>query len=595
MEYLSGQHVRSAFIAIAIAVSPAAQPIIFADGWECPAELSDTFSNAAATGRFLTQASFGPTPDDLATLPGTSSSAWFRSQLDASPSLTLPQVLSFRATLDQEADFVVLLELADHFAFWRNAFTADDQLRQRMAYALSQILVVSDAGGEVLSDIGESMAAWQDVLITHALGNYRDLLSDVTRSPAMGFYLTYMGNQRGDSVTGRLPDENYARELLQLFTIGLVQLNADGTVVRDSSGTPLETYTNADITGLARVFTGLDLDIGQGVDTAPDFTFREMSDAWSRPMQQIADRHSLLPKQFLGQEIPAGTSLNDSIEQALDIIFAHPNVGPFIGRQLIQRLVSSHPEPAYVGRVTAAFDAGSYRLPDGSTVGTGRRGDLAATVAAVLFDIDARTPSPGDGALSGKPREPVLRFTAWGRAFAVRNVRPEYVPMLWNMSEDGQLAQFPYRARSVFNFYRPGYVAPSTESGAAGLTVPEFQLATSTTVPGYANFMRRIVRVEKPEGEIEDLRFTFAAAGLSFDQGVYASSFIPDYAPLLALAGDGNALVDELARRLSAGRVSTPTRQTIVDALAVLDEDENERVIMAIWLFLTSPDFLVQR
>ena len=216
-----------------------------------------------------------------------------------------------------------------------------------------------------------------------------------------------------------MPDENYAREILQLFSIGLYELNADGTPRLDGDGKPIETYNNSDITGLARVFTGLDLDVDGGFDEeAEDNLGYADSQCLMRPMRVFADDHSSLEKQFLGSTIPANTDAQSSISTALDIIFNHPNVGPFIARQLIQRLVTSHPRPAYVARVAMAFDQGSFQLPDGDSVGTGQRGDLAATVAAILFDLEARD-SVVTASTFGKVR-PVLRLTAWARALVLK-------------------------------------------------------------------------------------------------------------------------------------------------------------------------------
>ncbi|MEO1554730.1 MAG: DUF1800 family protein, partial [Pseudomonadota bacterium] len=382
---------------------------------------------------------------------------------------------------------------------------------------------------------------------------------------------------------GRMPDENYAREIMQLFSIGLVELQQDGEDVVQN-GAPVEVYTNADVTGLARVFTGLSLSGG-------DFFFdlRTLpADAFHTPMQAYPEWHSDLQKSFLGTTIPAGTGPADSIDQALDTLVDHPNTAPFLARQLIQRFVTSDPEPDYISRVAAAFASGQYTLPNGTSVGDGRRGDLSTTIAAVLFDADARDPATRDEDRFGKVREPVLRFIQWARAFDAGTVTPELTFPLWNTSFGGGLSQAPYKSPSVFNFYRPGYVAPGTETGAAGLTMPELQLVNANSISNYANFMTY---------------FVFAFAANNTDQPE-ATSFIPDYGDELALADDPSALVEHLDLLLAFGSTSAETKATIVTFLEDIpltdpnDPDYNGpflRVGLGILMMMTSPDYTVQR
>ena len=453
-----------------------------------PPPPTGAFATEAETSRFLTQATFGPSPEDVSTLTGTSASNWFLAELEKPASLHTPQLEAYRAMIeDLDADFPVLAVQSSTFSFWRNAIEGGDQLRQRMAFALSQILVVSNFGGELLTDIPEPVVGYQDVLVEGAFGNYRDLLEAVTYSPAMGFYLTYMGNQKSDPATGRMPDENYAREILQLFTVGVLQLGPDGVPILEN-GQPVELYDNMDVTGLARVFTGLDLD---GLDRQRFPSVVDAVDEWDgleqamlTPMAINESLHSPELKRFLNCEIAAGTPGAESVDQALDCIMAHPNVGPFVSRQLIQRFTHSAPEPAYVQRVAATFDAGTYTLPNGTSVGDGRKGDLSATLAAILFDVDVRSDASLTDPQFGKIREPILRFTHWARAFDADASRPEFGIELFDLSAPDALSQHPYRARSVFNFYRPGYIAPGTQSGAAGLPVPELQIVNATSTPG---------------------------------------------------------------------------------------------------------------
>jgi len=551
---------------------------------------STTFATAPSTSHFLSQATFGPTPDDVDRLTGGNAAEWFEDQLALAPTLHSPLVRQLGAI--PQADGLTDFERrAPVFAFWINAVGAEDQLRQRMAFALSQILVVSNFDNNRLSRFYEGLGYYQDILTENAFGNYRDLLEEVTYSPAMGYYLTYMGNRRGNENTGRMPDENYARELLQLFTIGVEELNPDGSPVI-VNGAPVETYDNTDITGLARVFTGLDLD--------PDLRQSDEMQAWASPMVERDNRHETGEKTFLGRTIPANTPMDESIDQALDIIMEHPNVGPFVGRQLIQRFVTSDPEPAYVRRVAQAFDEGRYVLPNSTVIGDGRKGDLAATLAAVLFDDEARDPARRAADDFGKVREPVLRFAHWARAFEVDDVTPQFAEPLWFTGSPEALAQQPYGSPSVFNFYRPGYVAPGTLSGEAGLTTPELQLINATSTTGYVNFVTFFAGGGMATLDTRSLERRFDREGVAIDPARANESFVPDYTRELALAGDVPALMDRIDLLLTTGAMTPGTRADITEAVEALpfdgsDEDARRRVHLAVILTASSPDFLVQQ
>lgn len=560
-----------------------------------PTEGGGAFATASRTSRFLTQATFGPTPGDVTALTGTSASQWFLAELVKPPSRHLPTLREYNdliAEIDVESS---LSAARTSLSFWLKSITAEDQLRQRTAFALSEIIVVSNAGGELLSDIAEAVSAFQDILITGAFANFRQVLERVTYSPAMGYYLTYMGSKKANPMTGQQPDENYARELLQLFTIGLIELNPDGTPRLGEDGLPIETYDNDDITGLAKVFTGLNLNYD-----GPEENIERVGPVpWSTPMRIIAADHSQAEKRFLGTSIPEFTDAATSIDLALDAIFAHPNVGPFLARQLIQRLTTSNPAPAYVQRVASAFDTGSYVLPDGTPVGAGIRGDLAATVAAVLFDEAVRDDASLADATFGKIREPVLRFTSWARAFSASTVTPELTLTLWESAESTQLAQHPYRAPSVFNFFRPGYVAPGTQSGALGLTVPELQLVNATTTPGYTHYLTFFIRGEGAFTDVRELAETFRIEGIRLDPRLARSSFLPDYSTEIALASDPVALVDHLASKLTYDTLRPEMRTGIVRVLNALRLDPEvtaqELVEVSLNLLMSSPDYLVQR
>lgn len=502
--------------------------------------------------------------DEITALVGDDSTQWLAAEFAEPATFYLPSLL---ARIDNGEDVRRRAHSDDYF---EAMVEADDQLRQRMVFALSQILVVSENQfGTPLELVGYYM----DILSENALGNYRDLLEDVTYSPAMARYLTYLNNRKGNPATGRMPDENYARELLQLFTIGVVELNMDGTPRTDGQGRPIETYTNEDIVGLARVFTGLSL-------KGPQFGSGGDDDANFSPLQIFPEQHSELDKIFLGLTIPAGTGAEQSIDMALDHIFDHPNVPPFVARQLIQRFTMSNPPPDYVERVATAFADGRYVAADDRQFGNGQRGDLQATLAAILLDESLGTMAVENG----KIREPILRFAHWARAFETGNVDAgNEIRLRITSNPITSLGQHPFRAPSVFNFYRPGFVAPGTESGAAGLTAPELQIINEASTVGYLNVMARFI-LDRSERSDPDF-----------------NSYIPDYADEIALADDPAALVDRLSLLLTAGQMSDGTRTDIIDAISAMplrtgaDEtgDREARVHAAVFMTIASPAYSV--
>lgn len=543
-----------------------------------PVSQDTVFDDKAATARFLSQATFGADEDDIENAMAVTSSDWIRAEFDRSPSLFLPYVQDFSAR--DERDF--LKDQSPTFAFWENSIKGEDQLRQRVAYALSQIFVISHGpSSSQLSQYQRTVGHYQDILVNGSFGNFRDLLEDVTYSPAMGVWLTYKSNRPADSETGRVPDENYAREVMQLFTIGVNELNPDGTLKLGTDGDPIETYNNEDVTGLAKVFTGLALkgdrfNANLGSSRIPD-------DARYSPMITYDRFHSTAEKTFLGTIIPANTGAETSIDTALDTLFNHPNVGPFIGRQMIQRLVMSNPSPAYVERVATVFDTGRYTLPDETSIGTGERGDMKPFIAAILFDPEARDQ---DGAEDGKIKEPVLRFTHFARAFDIGPMNPEKLYTLWDTTDS--LGQSPYKSPSVFNFYRPGYIPPGSQSGQAGMTVPEMQITHTSSVAGYANFI------------------TYFAFGYQryANEPEVQSAMRPDYSEELPLASDPAAMVTHLSEKLLAGDISGVLRariEAITNDIPLTDANNPDydgrefRVAMAVTLMMTSPEYIVQK
>ncbi|MEM6485375.1 MAG: DUF1800 family protein [Pseudomonadota bacterium] len=557
------------------------------------------FTSRESTSRFLSLATFGATEEAIASLVGTRAERWFLDQLALEPTLMTPV---FEEYTNQFDSLAFLPASPNTMGFWRHAVSAPDQLRQRMVFALSQILVVSDFGGELLSDVPSAVTYYLDALTRHALGNYRELLEEITYSPAMGHYLTYAGNLPADETTGRMPDENYAREILQLFSIGLVELNDDGSVKTNAEGQAVETYDNRDVTGLARVFTGLEF--GAEPDDFDDES-ELLSAALSQPMTLFEFNHSKHAKTFLDTTIPPNTPGMQSVSMALDRIMAHPNVGPFIGRQLIQRFTTSHPTPAYIREVAGAFNSGRYLLPDNSAVGDGRKGDLSATIAAVLFSPEAHGSKVADSDTFGKPREPILRLTQWMRAFAVDATRPDLAPILYDLLPNELLGQHPYRSRSVFNFYRPGYVAPGSLSGAEGLTVPEFQITNASTNPGYVNVMTHFIFNVGAEGEeLEELEELFDEFGLPLDEEQALQAFIAGYERERALSSMPGSLIDHLDMLLAAGQLTDNTRDEIARVLDLIPdpnglageqrfEAQQLRTMLAVLMTMTAPEYLV--
>ncbi|MEL6687650.1 MAG: DUF1800 domain-containing protein [Pseudomonadota bacterium] len=569
-----------------------------------PSGDSGHFATESSTSRFLTLATFGPTNADVASLTGTSASDWIQTEFNkpASPSLSSVEAYYNLGTPQTGMLADAFDQGATTYVFWKNAVEGDDQLRQRMMYALSQVLVVSNGSGGFGGIFPQTVGYYQQILSDHAFGNYRDLLEAVTYSPAMAEYLTYLGNAKADPVTGRVPDENYAREILQLFTIGLVELNADGSPVLDATRDAVEVYDNGDITELAKVFTGLrntDLEVANAGGVARNRA--RIVQALQEPLSIDDQLHSTETKSFLGTTIPAGTPGAQSIDLALDHIMAHPNVGPFIGRQLIQRFVSSHPSPDYVERVATAFDTGTYILPDGSTVGEGRKGDLKATMSAVLFDADAQIDVSQADDTSGKIREPILRLTHFMRSFDADMSAPEYVGVLYDTSSLSILGQHPFRSPSVFNFYRPGYVAPGTESGALGLTVPELQIVNASSTPGYVNLLTFGAFGEQ-ENQVENMRRVFTRFNAPFDAQTAQSVFMPDFSDLLDLADDAEGLIDHLNTRLLYGSMTEQTRQALIATVVSFPADalqdasgREDLIAYTVVMVMSSPDYIVQR
>ena len=547
--------------------------------------------NDNEAARFALQAKFNVTDAEIAELRQQGYAAWVAAQLNA------PEAQTGVAWLDGRGYGAVsaATEFFDHsypgdFMIWQQLMQSPDGVRKRLALALSEFFVVSlnSIDAEFRS---HGIAQYWDLLVRGTRGNFRQLLEDITLNPAMGLFLNTKGNQKEDS-RGRQPDENYAREVMQLFTIGLYQLNADGTEKRAADGSKLASYTLADVSNLSRVFTGWDLDSSQSVNTPLQYSgyTRNIGNTsrMTRRMVLTASRHSLLAATFLGTTIAANTPGDQALKTALDTLFNHPNVGPFFGKQMIQRLVTSNPSPAYVARVAAVFNNN----------GDGVRGDMKSVFAAVLLDDEARSPAGLSAPTFGKLREPMVRFVQWGRTFGLTSKAGS-----WKLDEQGnpsdQLGQSPLRPGSVFNFFRPGYVPPSTALAASQQVAPEFQIVNESSVGGYLNYMQDRIRygfnIDSP-----------AVAEHTYNS--YSRDITASYAAELLLVADVPALVNRLNLLMCAGQLSASTRTLMTSALsttalpaptatnaqAVTDARLN-RICAGVLMVLASAEYLVQK
>jgi len=482
---------------------------------------------------------------------------------------------------------------------WRKLMTAPDVLRQRVAFALSQIFVVGLDGLGAVIFRNVSAAAYMDLLEKHAFGNYADLLNAVSTSPAMGTYLNMKGSRAQLPNSANQPDENYAREVMQLFSIGLYELNEDGS----EKSPRKETYTQQNVTQLARIFTGWDFESIKLTPTrtregGSDFPYEIAApfsigklDYFNQPMAHNSRYFTSGSKPFFNQTVDASKTGPQALKQVIDYLASHPNVGPFIGKQLIQRLVCSNPSRAYVKDITGVFN----------NDGKGVRGNLKAVIKAILLHTEARAlPAPGTDAYKGygKLREPALRLVQWARTFNVKSNLPSNATVIWpaagssnlpigpwnvgDLSDDGKLGQSPLHSPSVFNFYRPGYIPPQGDLGKRQVIAPEFQLTNEVTVATYLNLMRGIID-----------------PGRSTNSEVMA-----DYSGDYSLATDASALVNRHALLLTANALSDVNKAAIIKAVSAIttkvagstpESVASNRIKLSIFLIMATPEYLIQK
>jgi len=503
--------------------------------------LSGQSETAATAARFLEQSTFGPTPLLMNQVRQVGFARFLTDQF-AAPMSTYP-----------DPDPAVTDLRLTQQVFFTNALTGPDQLRQRVAFALSEMWVVS--GNNIPP---QGMAPYMRLLVQDAFGNYRTLMQDVTLSPAMGTYLNMVNNDKPNPFLRTHANENYARELMQLFTLGLEELSADGTPKLDAGGRPIPTYTQDTVQALARALTGWTYPTQPGAIPA-----KHNPPYWLGSMVAVDSNHDMAAKTLLGgTTLPATLTALQDLNAALDNLFSRPSLPPFVSKQLIQHLVTSNPSPAYVQRVATTFSTGKF-VGSYGVFGSGQRGDMEAVLAAILLDPEARrgddpaNVNPADGHL----REPILFIANLLRAFGATTEGAAPVDSATNMNQP------PLCPASVFNFFPPNYHVPGT-----ALLGPEFNLQTSATALIRINFVN------------------------SFVYGSIGNGTAVDFAPYAASANDPNQLLDSLNTLLLHGAMSLSARERIlaaVNAVPVGPSQALERAKAAIYLVASSSQYQI--
>lgn len=522
-------------------------------GEDPPAHIEPPTSGKAS--RFLQQTTFGATSESIDRVVDLGYEGWIDWQL----SLPATKHITYYGPFNYDPDNTWSLYVD---AWWHRSLKAEDQLRQRVAFALSEIWVVSQYGVSASGIEGsKSLSNYYDILLKHSFGNYRDLMQDITLNPVMGEYLSMLRNRKPDLERNIRPDENYAREFMQLFTVGLVELNLDGSPKLDDNGDAIPTYGQADIEGLAHVFTGWTW------ANAETFWWWDESRDLVGPMKVFPEFHADGEKRIInGGVIPAGQTPEQDLEQALDHIFNHPNVGPFVAKQLIKKLVTSNPSPEYVERVASKFNDN----------GQGVRGDMRAVVKAILLDDEAINGQSSHGKPFGKLKEPILKLSAFWRAFNANSETGTF-EFRW---VDNDFAQGPFKSPSVFNFFSPNY-QPAGALRDADINAPEFEIHTEGTMAKITNHLHwrsmSMNNLERTSPDTKDIIVNYTR-----ERNLAASS--------------DQELIEHLDTLLLAGTMTGHMKTVLADYLGAIAEDDPERkAVEAIALVITSPEFAVQR
>jgi uncharacterized protein (DUF1800 family) len=510
--------------------------------------------SAKEASRFLMQTTFGASPAEITLLQNIGYEAWIAEQFNSPTE-------SYYAPIEPVTGNEMFQESLMGKEVGKHTIVGQDQLRQRVAYALSQIFVVSFRDGELQGN-PKAISGHTDILQNAAFGTYRQLLEDMTLSQTMGLYLDMLKNDKGDPANGLKPNENYAREVLQLFSTGMVKLNADGSIKRDGSNNPIPTYGQLEVEGFAKVFTGW----SYGGDFGTWYYPTDGRFQWNRPMNFYAEHHSTDSKLLLdGVTLPAGQTGQQDLEAALDNIANNESVAPFISRQLIQRLVTSNPSPGYISRIVAKFNDN----------GGGVRGDMKAVISAILLDTEARNPQTGTSSGHGKLREPLIRFLHLMRGTNAYSESGIYQVQGLESSEYG-VGQLHFYSPSVFNFYPPDFAPQGLNAGGDGLVAPEFKIHTDGQMVNSTNQMIYLIY----NGQRE-----------------YGGDIIQmDYSLLQSKAGNAADLTDTIETIYVPGGFSQETREEMIALINETDvNDPTNRIRNAMYLLVMSPDFNVER
>jgi uncharacterized protein (DUF1800 family) len=546
-------------------------------------------ANQAEAARFLQQATYGATYADISQVTALGYLGWINDQFTRPTSLHLELHQAMHAELspyytrqeDKDCEFSYGCNLSRHDAWMQIAVYGNDQLRQRVAFALSQFFVISD----VSDNVGYSqlaMSDYYDTLAVNAFGNYRTLLEEVSLHPLMGRYLGMLQNEKANPSRNTEPDENFAREVMQLFSIGLVELNVNGTPRLDANGNTIPTYDNATISNMARALTGWNFG-----GAASWYVWEDdvKLPGLIRNMEALQTFHDTGAKTLLGGiATPANATAAADLRSALDSLANHPNVGPFLGRHLIQRLVTSNPSPAYVGRVAAVFNNN----------GSGVRGDMRAVIRQVLMDPEARDMAIANRDEYGKVKEPMLRLTAIWRAFNAQGQNVASTGLtptrafLRNRGAGPDMGQTVLSSGSVFNFYRPNYQPPG-DLRTRGLFAPEMQILNeASALTTYNHLHGRLYQMDSGDTTIPTT---------VTDPFFYTGRMRLNLTAEKALAVSPGALADRLNLLLLAGRMTPAMRRILVEAAYAtpMNDGGGDRVEDMIFLIASSPQFAVQR
>ena len=544
-----------ALLLCAALIAPAAHArTFFKSGFEAPTDIPATDGEAA---RFLTQATFGPTEADIAKVRQIGLSAWIDQQMN-SVAMTAARPHMEAVAAAMTAGGTETIGQNQRMSRWfHTAVTGPDQLRQRTAWALSQIFVISDTNGSISGEPIQMSEYW-DLLARNSFGYYRTLLDEVTYNPSMGKFLSHFRNRKAG--TGREPDENYAREVMQLFSIGLVERNLDYSPLLQG-GQPIPTYDQNVISQYAKVFTGF------AYNNAGTNLFGGTNTYL--PMSCVATEHDTTAKVLVGgTTIPAGQTCAVDVRDGLNLLASHPNVAPFMARQLIQRFTTSNPSPAYITRVAQKFNNN----------GDNERGDLAAVIKQILLDPEARATNPP--ANFGKVREPLLRLTAVMRAWQFQlPAATAYGEIRMGMTNPtGSYAQRPLGAPTVFNFYEPDYQPPGPVADA-NLYSPEMQIINEGTTYSISNSLadytyRYYVGMTNPPTDRPLINVT----------------------ELSNLAATPASMVDLVNRRMFYGQMTANTRTTLINMLSFMNgATTSEKARSLLQIAAMSPEFATQR